>query len=126
MNAFIPFSMSESSTSFRDFVLENKSSVEPASSGPQPRHIAKFDALPAIPRLYLSNKIGYVTIHWFECILQFFTKWCNDWFLGIQCYVICDQLPVCMNNSIKAFAMVRCTSIIPIKPGSSHWFQVHD
>ena len=39
---------------------------------------------------------------------------------------MCDRLPVHVNDDVKKFASEKRIHIIPIMPGSSHWFQVHD
>ena len=126
LGAFIPFSKSDGTTPFRVFILRDKNSPEASDSVPQSRFVVKFEESPTIRRLYLTSKSGCLTKSLFKIVLEYFSKWWNQENPGLQCFFICDQLPVHMNESIKEYAKARGISIIPIMPGSSHWFQVQD
>ena len=86
----------------------------------------KVEQTPTLYKLLLSSKSGYVTIPLFKRIMEHFTKWWNESFPGLDCFLVCDNLPVHVNSSITKFTDSKGVHIKTIMPGSSHWFQVHD
>ena len=126
IGCFIPFCFANGTTPFRVFVHKGFSPSKPVGPNGEPEEYVDVVRTATTYDLLLSSKSGYVTIPLFMSIMQHFTKWWNETFPDLQCYLICDNLPVHVNDSVIEFAASKGVFIKPIMPGSSHWFQVQD
>ena len=77
-------------------------------------------------RLYLSSDTGFLNKALFRYIIIRFAMWWTVRHGLVDCFMICDNLPIHRNKDIKAFAKSVGIHLIIIMPGTSHWFQVHD
>ena len=126
LGCFLPITKCDGTTPFRVFVSKEKKSKRTAVSEAPTDFDIKVKGGPELQRLYTSNESGYITIPLFKCILDHFSKWWKQQNPGLFCYLVCDRLPVHVNDDVKKFAKARGIIIMAIMPGSSHWFQVHD
>jgi len=121
-----PFSMVNGSTPFRVFVKRVGKKRKAAGSEQQQEQDVRVIRTATSYKLYLSSESGYITLPLFRCVMEHFTKWWNESFPDLECYLICDNLRIHTNKSIVEFAKTKGVHIITIMPGTSHWFQVHD
>ena len=126
LGCYIPFSKCDGSTPFRVFVMRDTVTSKPPGPNGEPEENVRVVRTATLYRLYLSSRYGYLTIPLFICILNHFSKWWNESFSGLDCYLICDELRIHVNDDIVQFANSKGIHIKTIMPGSSHWFQVHD
>ena len=126
LGCFLPFSRCDGTTPFRVFVSKDASLKNSVVSEAEYEQISEVDCTPELQRIYTSSGTGYITIPLFKYILKSFNEWWNLCNPGLFCYLVCDRLPVHVNDDVKKFAREKRIHIIPIMPGSSHWFQVHD
>lgn len=126
LGAFLPISQCTGSTPFKVFIRRLGKLGKRASSKRQSEVIEKVISTPTEYKLYLSSRTGYITIPLFKRIMEHFANWWNRDHAGLECYLICDKLPIHVNDDVVASAKAKGIIIKTIMPGSSHWFQVHD
>ena len=124
--SYIPFSMPDGTTPFRVYIFKSedlgKKSVNFRVLKPAMKHGFTNDVF----RLYLSSDTGYLNKTLFEYIMIKFAIWWKSFHGHVDCFMICDNLPVHKNKDIVAFAESMGIHMYNIMPGTSHWFQVHD
>jgi len=126
LGCYIPFSMPDGTTPFRVYIfragqLKENEGILYALSPVGERELRR------VPRmLFLESEKGYLTTAHFDYIMDEFTKWWTESHLGLECFLISDNLRVHTNKDIVAKAMTKGIHMLNIMPGSSHWFQVHD
>ena len=127
---FIPFSMPDGTTPFRVYIFKNEDvakengKFEVLAPSQQEAKEKGYGIEPI--RLYLSSDTGFLNKSLFRYIIIRFAQWWKISHGLVDCFMICDNLPVHANNDIRALAKSLGIHIFYIMPGTSHWFQVHD
>ncbi len=126
LGCFIPFSMCDGTTPFKVFITRTGKSRKGARPKTATEEDVKVIRTPTEYRLLLSSETGYMTIPLYKSIMKHFTDWWTEDNPGLQCFLICDNLPVHVNKDVFELASANGVNIKTIMPGTSHWFQVHD
>ena len=127
---YIPFYMPDGTTPFRVYIFKS----EDVTKGNEKFEVltpskeeAKEKGYGLEPtRLYLSSDTGFLNKSLFRYIIIRFAEWWKINHGFVDCFMICDNLPVHTNDDIRAFAKSMGIHLVFIMPGTSHWFQVHD
>ena len=118
--------MPDGSTPFIVYVRREGKKTKQASTESQPEQNLTVVRTPTQYKVYLSSETGYMTVSIFQCIMKQFIKWWTESHPGLECYLVCDNLCIHKQKSVKEITEPEGIHIRTIMPGSSHWFQVHD
>ena len=126
LGTYLPFSLPDGTTPYRVFIFRrgNLKDDEILKHAVVPNWEKGLRGDPR--RLILSNETGFMTTELFEYIMDDFTNWWRVTHTGLHCFLVCDNLSIHCNNSIRKKAWRQGIHFLYIMPGSSHWFQVHD